>query len=177
MTSLTLTRGSKRAGFTLIELGVVVFIMAVLGVMAVPYFARSYRSMLLKDAARSFANTCQLARYYAVLEQRKMTLHLSTDSQVFWLGGFGGSGSESESNVDGEIGSVLKVVNLPQEVELVEAELHDDLAPQHRRIEMKFYPNGTCDHVSVLFRGRDKDGSLFIEVDPVTCKAIPKEPK
>ncbi len=175
MTSQKQTRFRCNAAFTLIELGVVVFIMAVLGVMAMPYFARSYRSMLLKDAARSFANTCQLARYYAVLDQREITLHLSVDRQVFWL--TGSAGSEDDKDIDGETSGMLKIVKLPRDVQLIEAELHDDLDPQRRSVEMGFYPNGTCDHVTVLFRGKDKDGSIFLEVDPVTGRAMPGKEK
>ena len=55
-------RMQRRHAFTLIELSIAVFIMAMIVAVAMPQFVRSYNSQLLNETARTFATTCQLAR-------------------------------------------------------------------------------------------------------------------
>ena len=147
----------KRAGFSLIEVSIAIFILAMVIAVSVPAFVRSYNDMLLRETARTFATTCQYGRIEAVQRQTNTVLHVSLDQQRFWLAG----GGET----------VLKNCELTRRVSIVAAELTDDPGKGAREIEIAFYPNGTCDSASVVFRGTDK-ATLAATVDPITCKAV-----
>jgi type II secretion system protein H len=161
----TLATGSdaRRAGFTLIELSIAVFIMALLLALSAPAFVRSYNSALLSETARSFSTTCQLARVQAITQQQNATLHIDLERQVFWV-------TQPLKNEDGETTEqTLKVFQLSQRVSVVSAERADS-AKQEKLVDVVFYPNGTCDPVTVVFRGVDP-GALAAMVDPITCQA------
>jgi prepilin-type N-terminal cleavage/methylation domain-containing protein len=166
----TLPTGSNRkapqAAFTLIELSIAIFIMAMILAIAVPQFVRSYNASLLNAMGRSFATTCQYARVEAVLRQQKSILHIDLDRQTFWVTQLMRAPDAVELNEQ-----VLKVVELPRQVALVSAETADVAARQRGGVEATFYPNGTCDAVTVVFRGSEKGSALAVEVDPVTARA------
>ncbi len=156
-----------RHAFTLIELSIAVFILALVVAVAMPAFVRSYNSQLLAETARTFATTCQLARVQAVTQQRKATLHMDLERQVFWV-------TQTAMVGEGEEGDeqTLKVYELPKRVTIVSAERVDESDRQGRLVEATFYPNGTCDSLTVVFRGVER-GGLGATLDPITCQAIP----
>ena len=153
---------SRRTGFTLIELSIAIFIIAMLLALCAPAFVRSYNDMQLREAARTFATTCQYGRILAVEHQTNAVLHIDLDRQKFWL-----------TQNAGEAGDVtLKNYDLSVRVTLAGAELVDGPGKAERAIEVNFYRNGTCDSATVVFRGEQKTG-LAATIDPVTCKAVP----
>jgi prepilin-type N-terminal cleavage/methylation domain-containing protein len=157
----------RRNGFTLIELSIAVFIMAMIVAVAVPQFVRSYNNQLLSETARTFATTCQLARVQAVIQQTKATLHIDLDRQMFWV-------TQPLKTEDGSTGEdqTLKVFELPKRVMIASAARVDGAQPHDKLVDVTFYPNGTCDSVMVLFRGGER-GGLLATLDPITCQAIP----
>ena len=156
---------ARRAGFTLIELSIAVFIMALLLAISAPSFVRSYNTALLNETARTFTTTCLLARVQAIVQQHNATLHIDLERQVFWV-------TQPVKNEDGESSEqTLKVCQLSKKVTLVSAERADE-AKQGKIIDVVFYPNGTCDPVTVVFRGSER-GALAASLDPITCQAVP----
>ena len=161
----TLVTGNRtwRAGFTLIELSIAVFIMALLLALSAPAFVRSYNSALLNETGRTFATTCLLARVQAIVQQRSAILHIDLERQVFWV-------TQPVKTEEGESGEqTLKVCQLSKRVVMVSAERTDE-AKQEKIVDVAFYPNGTCDSVTVVFRGSES-GGLAAMVDPITCQA------
>ena len=153
---------ARRAGFTLIELSIAVFIMALLLALSAPSFVRSYNTAVLNETGRTFATTCLLARVNAVTQQREAILHIDLERQAFWATQVAKSEDGSTSD------QTLKTFQLSKRVTLVSAE-RPDLARQEKLVEVVFYPNGTCDPVNVVFRGSEK-GGLAAVVDPITCQ-------
>jgi len=149
----------RRNGFSLIEVSIAVFIIAMLVAVSVPAFVRSFNDMTLRDAARNFATTCQFGRIEAVQRQTNAVLHIDLDQQRFWLT----SGADS---------TVLKNYDISKRIALVVAELVAEPGKAERYLEVNFYPNGTCDSATVIFRGADKV-ALAATIDPITCKATP----
>jgi prepilin-type N-terminal cleavage/methylation domain-containing protein len=157
----------RRHGFTLIELSIAVFILAMIVAVAVPQFVRSYNNQLLSETARTFATTCQLARVQAVTQQAKSTLHIDLDRQLFWVT----QPIKTEDGASSE-DQTLKVFELPKRVSMASADRADGMQAHEKLVDVTFYPNGTCDSVTVVFRGGER-GGLLATVDPITCQAIP----
>ena len=157
----------RRQGFTFIELSIAVFIIGMLVLVALPSFVRSYNSVLLGETLRTFATTCQLARIQAVSQQKPATLYIDVERQMFWV-------TQVLKTEDDPTGSeqTLKVHQLPARVRLISVERVDAPARQEKLVETIFYPNGTCDSVTVVFRGNEP-GGLAATLDPITCQATP----
>ena len=159
----TSVTGSK--AFTLIELSIVVFILAMLMALSAPAFVRSYNSAVLGEAARAFTTTCQLARLQAVARQANAVLHVDVDRQTFWLTQTVTATDEPTSDL------TLKTYRLSSRVVLVSVERVDGPVQQSEKyVEAQFYPNGTCDALAVVFRGNERT-TLVANLDPITCRA------
>ena len=160
------TSATGSSAFTLIELSIVIFIMAMLIALSAPALVRSFNSAALGEAARAFATTCQLARLQAVTRQANAVLHVDTDRQTFWLTQTLATADEPGSDL------TLKTYRLSPRVTLVSAERVDGPTTRtsEKYAEAQFYPNGTCDALTVVFRGNERN-ALAENLDPVTCKA------
>jgi prepilin-type N-terminal cleavage/methylation domain-containing protein len=155
---------ARRAGFTLIEVSIAVFIIAMLMAVSIPTFVRSYNSAVLNETVRAYATLCQYGRIQAVREQSPATLHLDLDRQVIWL-------TQRLANDDGAGGeTTIKAHEVNPRVLLVAVERADAPGRVERTTTLSFHPNGTCDAATVVFRGAEKTG-LAATLDPITCKA------
>jgi prepilin-type N-terminal cleavage/methylation domain-containing protein len=165
---MTLVTGNDRqriVGFTLIELSIAVFIVAMIMAVAAPSFVRSYNSAVLNETARAFGTTCLFARIEAVTRQKVAKLHIDLERQMFWVA------QNLPTEEGGAEGQTTKVYQVPQRVALVSAELVDGPPKQEKQVEVTFYPNGTCDAVTVVFRGGDERQGLALNIDPLTAQA------
>src|SRR5579859_2776088 len=77
--------GARRAGFTIIELSIAVFIIAIIVAVTIPSFVRSYNAELLNATGRTFATSCEFAKLNAVLHQRNVAVYVDMDKQTIWL--------------------------------------------------------------------------------------------
>jgi prepilin-type N-terminal cleavage/methylation domain-containing protein len=170
MTTLaTGNRRAPRAGFSLIELSIVVFIIAIIMAVSVPSFIRSYNAAALNATGRTVITSCQFAKLNAVLHQRNVAFWIDLDKRMIWLTQFTGTNSDDIESSS----AVLKTIELPARVGLASVQLGDQTAEQKGQVEATFYPNGTCDAFTVTFRGAEKGSGLAIMVDPVTCRGVP----
>ena len=161
----------RRSGFTLIELSIALFIIAIIMAVSVPSFIRSYNASLLDSTGRTVITSCQFAKLNAVLHQQKVAFYVDLDRQTMWL-------VQSDSNTNdtdsAEASSqVLKTIEVPSRVGLVSAQVGDEPLQQKGQVAAIFYPNGTCDPFTLTFRGTEKGVGLAIMVDPVTSRAVP----
>jgi prepilin-type N-terminal cleavage/methylation domain-containing protein len=159
----------RRSGFTLIELSIALFIIAIIMAVSVPSFIRSYNASLIDSTGRTVITSCQFARLNAVLHQQKVEFYVDLDRQVMWV-------TQTQTNeADGADSSaeVLKTIEVPSRVGLVSAQVGDEPLQQKGQVAATFYPNGTCDAFTITFRGTEKGSGLAIVVDPVTGRAIP----
>jgi prepilin-type N-terminal cleavage/methylation domain-containing protein len=158
------TSATGNNAFTLIELSIVVFIIAMVMAISAPAFLRSYNSALLGETARTFATICQLARLQAVTRQGNAVLHVDVDRQAFWL-------TQMTKTDDTLVRDMtIKTHRLSPRVTLVSVELVDGRAKVEKYVEAQFYPNGTCDALSLVLRGTEGN-ALVANLDPITCKA------
>src|SRR5262245_32861490 len=75
----------RRGGFTLIELSIVLFIMAMLVMITIPSFVRSYNAAIVNETARSLVTACQFARLNAVMHQQKALMHINLSNRAIWV--------------------------------------------------------------------------------------------
>jgi Tfp pilus assembly protein FimT len=166
----------RRAGavaFTLVELSIAVFILLVLMAAAVPSFVRSFNTSVVSAAARSLATTCQFARHQAVVYRKPTVLHLDLDKQLYWItqaADTNSPGSDAAgSDADAQI--TLHTTQLSPRVTLASAQLGDEPLQQQGQMDVIFHPNGTCDALTVVFRGKERGSSIGLTVDPITTSA------
>ena len=159
----------RESGFTLIELSIAVFIIAIIIAVAAPSFVRSYNTEVLNATGRTIATSCEFAKLNAVLHQQKVGFWIDMDHQTIWL--MQATTNDTDDASPGEA-EVLKTIPMPSRIGLVSAQL-GELMPQARgRVEATFYPNGTCDAFAVTLRGVEKGSGLEVIVDPVTCRGM-----
>jgi prepilin-type N-terminal cleavage/methylation domain-containing protein len=159
------------SGFTLIELSIAVFIIAIIIAVTIPSFVRSYNAEVLNATGRSIATSCEFAKLNAVLHQQKVGYYIDMDRQTIWLMQAQVTTNDvaDASSTDAE---VLKSIPMPSHVGLTSAQL-GELMPQGKgQMEATFYPNGTCDAFAVTLHGVEKGSGLEVIVDPVTCRGM-----
>ena len=160
-------RRQRRAGFSLIELSIVVFIIAILVAVSVPKFIGSYNNAVLNATGRAVMNSCQFAKLNAVLHQRNVAFYIDIDKRMIWLTQFSGT-NDTESSSE-----VLKSIEISPRIGVASVQVGDQPPEQRGQVEATFYPNGTCDAFTVTFRGAEKGSGLAIMVDPVTSRGLP----
>ncbi|MGH7408748.1 MAG: GspH/FimT family pseudopilin [Candidatus Methylomirabilales bacterium] len=84
----TRNRGpSRAAGFTLLELIVVLFILILVAALVAPIFTRSFGQLRLKAATRDLATLCRFARTQAITHQAVLEVVLDRRTNSYWLRG------------------------------------------------------------------------------------------
>jgi general secretion pathway protein H len=75
------------AGFTLLELIVVLFILGLATALVAPAFTRSFGQLRLNAAARDLAALCRFARTKAIASQTVLEVVLDRRANAYWLRG------------------------------------------------------------------------------------------
>ncbi|HVM59702.1 MAG TPA: prepilin-type N-terminal cleavage/methylation domain-containing protein [Verrucomicrobiae bacterium] len=159
---------SSRGGFTLIELSIAVFIIAIIVAVTAPSFVRSYNTEILNATGRTIATSCEFAKLNAVLHQEKVGYFIDMDRQTIWLTQIN---TNDTADAAGE-SQVIKSIPIPTRIGLSSAQLGELLPESKGQVQATFYPNGTCDAFAVTLRGVEKGSGLEIVVDPVTCRGM-----
>lgn len=163
---------SRRRGFTLIEILIVVVIAGMMAAIAVPGFTRAMKGAELRSAARTLAMAHKFARNTAVLRQTPMALLVDTQARMIEVlsltsrnsmqlrGGFLDDRAERAAAPPPEDGE--PVLAAPQEKPAIESELQRTYgrevtlesfatadgkdADEHKGVYwVSYYPNGMCD--------------------------------
>lgn len=151
----TVTRPARAiagAGFTLIELIIVMTILVILSVGVVPVFNGSFAGVQTDHAIRDFAATVRFAQERAITAGVEFRLYLSPDENTYWI--------ERLSKVEGKDKIFEPVaiqqqetVKLPQRLTLTTPR-----ANKERRTGayyVAFYPSGACDDARINLANAD----------------------
>jgi Tfp pilus assembly protein FimT len=144
--------GMKRneAGFTLLELIIVIILsLLILGVVMV-YFAGLLASVKMEAAARDFSSTLRQARTLAKINGEPQGVTINLDTKEYGLDGRG------KKTLPGTV--TLKIID-PSAGEIQNGQYH-----------LVFEPN--WNNPSLTFRLSDKKKVLFISLDPLSGTTI-----
>lgn len=180
----------QRAGFTLIEVVLVLVIILIISGISIPYFAGSHRGTKLRTASRTISRMSRYGRSMAILREDTLTMVLNHETMEIYLGGT----PQTSTNVaDGELDQeVLKrlgyveddasnVENAGIEKE-IDRYLPDGLSVREFKTDgteednenedlylVHFYPNGHCDWFQLVLED-NRGMSVKMENDPVSGK-------
>jgi prepilin-type N-terminal cleavage/methylation domain-containing protein len=149
-------------GFTILEVCVVLFIVAVIFVVAVPPAAHLLDEEKLQKPIRELQRFARTARRDAMLEDRAYEVLLLNDSYVL----------RPVSNDAGETNNRMNY-ELPADITFAIKRLTDRDFARHADARWIFSPNGLCEPLTFLFqRGTDW---VRLRVDPLTATVQTEE--
>jgi len=147
MTSPIMTPTSSQAGFTLVELLLVMVIIATAAAMAIPRYAGSIDYMRLRSAALDVAATAENAQHVALLEGRALRLRIAEDGRACIV--------ESDGN-DMRAGAFKpRRYTLPARIQISSLDFDDPLLVH--RTYVTFRSDGYVDRSTITLEGRSPE--------------------
>ena len=186
--NLTSQNSSRRSGFTLMELMVVLVLIGIMTAMIIPEMKGTYEEALLHSTGRELANACGIAYSRAVTVQQphrvrldKITHRYAIERRVREMHGNGfvpvrdlpGGEGTLDARISIEFRKPGEDVSVPSDSASLrssqsEALLHDGDEG------ILFYPDGTADAQEIQLQ--DRDGfRLAIRINPTTARVQIKE--
>ncbi len=140
------TRSSSAAGFSLLELLVVLLVLAIASAFAVPAMRGGWESREIRQGTRRLASVMRGLRERAVRRGEEVDLVINEDGQtITWAGD-------------------TEAMRLPDGAWITG--VHGGWPDQDGSVRVIFYPNGGATGVAFIVAGRDDDGLRFtIQVD------------
>ncbi len=138
-----------QAGFTLLELLIVILIMAVVVGFSVPRFSRTFSYLQLQVFAYDVAKLLTYASKRAVARGEMLRIHFDVEGGRYWLAHAQEALPEGESErVAGKFGRISSV---PEAI---------SLDPSAR--EVTFYPDGRADRFEMFIVSNRQDGYRLV---------------
>jgi prepilin-type N-terminal cleavage/methylation domain-containing protein len=165
-------RPRGEAGFTLIELMVVVAIMAILMTMSVPLVYKATRREALNKTVRNVVEACSHARARAILNGRTTELvFYPRERRCEVISGPArpspgpeGSSETTSPPLEGLSATIPESLSIEMlDVNLIEYR-------DEERARVRFYPNGTCDEFTLILQS-DKGEWIKIWLEITTALA------
>ena len=179
----------RHAGFTLIEVILVVVISLILLGVSLPHFANTYKGSKLRSSARTVTRMARYARNMAIMRETTMTVVLNHETMEIYLGG---ATQTTTNTADGELDQdVLKRLGyvegetssenlgidkeihrfLPEDITV--ADFEKDFLEEEEDYEdiylIRYYSDGQADWFTLKLEGRRGLG-VKMENDPISGK-------
>ena len=153
--------GSRTAGFTLIEIAIVMFLMVMLTLIAVPSVTRFGNENALRSCARELATQARTARRLAIQQQRPYEIRF--DEAGFYLAPFGAG-----TNLADEVFTDLPAPhNLSADISWQLTRWAERNPSREKTQRWIFEPSGVCEPVRVRFDRTDS--YLELSFHPLTA--------
>lgn len=181
----------QKAGFTLMEVILVLVVMIIISGIALPHFAGTFKGTQLRTAARTIERMSRYARSMAIMREETLTIALNHETMEIFLGG---EPSVSESMADGELdqdvlkrlgytddgddsnaqtGGVEKEVHRFLSDELIVRDFKKEWTEEDDEYEdlymIRFFPNGQCEWFELELED-SKGMGIKLENDPISGK-------
>jgi prepilin-type N-terminal cleavage/methylation domain-containing protein len=172
-----LKQRSRRRGFTLVEILLVVAIILIVSGVTIPSFMRSYQAANLRSAARTVVTAGKYARNMAVLQQRQVTIFFDSESgniQVVALERAAGrqvdaflDAQRHRSDPDAETyqAQVLRATSLPERVRIVDFTAPSRLQEADGVYWVNYFPSGVSDSFSLRIADEQRRSSVRLHFD------------
>jgi prepilin-type N-terminal cleavage/methylation domain-containing protein len=145
-------RSERRAGFTLIEMTMVIFLMGIILSIALPRLRDVALSDNLKNTVRTMNSTVKEIRYQAIKDNREYLLKFDFESKAFW------SDSPSLTEVKRALARENSI-SLPSDVNVIDISFKDGEKKTAGEVSISFSKEGYISP-SVIHLGAD-DGRRF----------------
>jgi type II secretion system protein H len=169
----------KRAGFTLMEIMIVVVIIMLLMSIAIPRMGGTFTSSQLKASARDVTGLLRYARDYAVVTGRQCEMRLAPDRDAYQIVALDEKGEpldpRRDRSRDGKAARMMlgddasSVINLPRRIHFSivysEAPLTDRGLPR-----VVYYPDGSATPAMITIQD-EKHHALSVQVFRTTGMA------
>ncbi len=149
---------SRNAGFTFLEMLVVVIILGVLSAAVMPVFSASFRGISARDAKTGLLATLAHTQESAVRDSREYRFYLDPKERRYWAARHTGMGEDGKrfTAVTDKWG--LPVV-LPTGMEVGRPKMRKD--DETGAYYLTCYPNGACDIGSIAVQRAGRGGEKF----------------
>lgn len=164
-------------GYTLIELGVVILIIAIVFMVAAPRLAPFLTATRLDSSARQLATFCRYLNAHAVLTKSYFTLHMDTKGGEYWVTAYtsetGASVPREGEKVEGEVEEVevrndlLRRTKLREGVRFEDVRLSQTGGTDSGEAIVDFTPVGPTQKILVHLVDERK-AQVTVYFDPVT---------
>ena len=143
---------STNAGFTLLELVLVVLVMGLVLAVSYPALSRGSASIHLRGVGRDILSTFRYAREKAITEQRGIQLVASRERQNLILAD--------------EFGEGNRTYTMPRDVSIQRLSLAGRVMTEDPLV-IRFSPNGSSDSAEILVQS-SSGAALRVVSDPIT---------
>ncbi len=154
--SLTFDLRRARA-FTLIEMLMVVFIIAIIMAFGIPAFVRAMQKTPIQQAVSDLTEACSHARARAILHGVPVDLVIGESQLTVQPVGGGTDGGVPVANFS---------VSLPESVAFKELWVNrQNCVELETEGRVRFYPNGTCDELlATLLSDKNEERAILLEI-------------
>lgn len=181
---------SRRSGFTLIEVILVLVVIVIVSGIALPYFAGSYRGTKLRSASRTIDRISRYAHAMAILREETLTVVLNHETMEIFMGGPLQTATNTADGVldqevlkrlgyvkgdasNDETAGIEKEIHrfLPEKLNVVDFEKAwtDEDSRYENLYLIHFYPNGQCDWFRMELED-NRGAQVKLENDPISGK-------
>jgi len=140
--------GSRKAGFTLIELVLVALIISILIGLSTPLFRNTFSDLQLKNTAFNLAKLINYTREMAIIESTNYRINMNFKKREFWVTKLDSSGDEAVyKRIGGRYG---KFFSLPE-----------GLILKSKKNKITFYPDGRSNEAEIKIITKTGEGRLL----------------
>lgn len=138
---------NRKAGFTLIEFTIVIFILALLTAVSLPRFASFFSEGELELFASRLATFIEHARDEAIYKKKALYVNYSMEENRFWISDFKG---------DKDSGVLMRPLAVPDGVAVTDVVMTGDEKAVEGDIKILFYPGGRAQAALIHLKGREE---------------------
>lgn len=161
-------RSFSIAGFTLIEIMMVVGILGLVAMWGVPAIYRISRQESLREAVNDIVEVCSHARAQAILQGHTVELVFRPQERRVSVGAVSpGPETANLSLVGGVPGATRACAQWPDRVILEMLDVNFVEYKDAEQARVRFFPNGTCDELTIILRS-DKNEYRKISLEVTT---------